>query len=97
MAYIGTLDAHAAYPRETNEFCAVNITDTTTGNPVTTGLTVCTVADGTRPATFIATTTSAGKQGITITGYTPGAYRVFVKVTASPFVAEVDCGTFTIS
>lgn len=97
MAYIGTLDAHAAYPRETNEFCAVNITNTTDGTAVTTGLTVCTVPDGTRPSTFIATTTNGSKQGITITGYTPGIYRVYVKISASPFTPEVDCGTFTIS
>lgn len=97
MAYIGSLDAHQPYPRETNEFCAVNITDNTAGTPVTTGITVCTVPDGTRPSTFIAPTVNNGKNGITITGYTPGIYRVFAKVSVTPFTPEIDCGTFTIS
>lgn len=98
MSYTGTLDNRGPYQRETNEWCGVHVVDSSTGTEHTTGLTVCIVADGTRPSTFIAPTVNGGKNGITITGLSPNTYHVYAKVSdVSPFLPEVDCGTFVVS
>lgn len=84
-----------SYERESTEFQAVTIT--VDGTPVTSGVTFCVAPDGTRPATFTAPTTVAGKIGVLITGYQPGVYRVWAKVTSNPEIPVLNCGYITIT
>ena len=83
------------YPRESVEFAPITIT--VDGTPVTTGVTVALVANGTRPTTWVTPTTLAGKIGVMLTGLTPGLYNVWAKVTSSPETPVIDCGFISIT
>ena len=85
----------SSYPRETVEFQPITIT--VDGTPVTTGVTVALVANGTRPSVWVAPTTLAGKIGVMLTGLTPGLYSVFAKIASSPETPVIDCGFVSIT
>jgi len=85
----------SSYPRETVEFQPITIT--VDGTPVTTGVTVALVANGTRPSEWVAPTTLAGKIGVMLTGLTPGLYNVWAKISSSPETPVIDCGFVSIT
>ena len=85
----------SSYPRETVEFAPITIT--VDGTPVTTGITVALVANGTRPSEWVTPTTLAGKIGVMLTGLTPGLYNIWAKVTSSPETPVIDCGIVSIT
>jgi hypothetical protein len=84
-----------SYERETTEFQPVTIT--VDGASVTTNVTFCLAPDGVRPVTFTAPATVAGKIGVLVTGLTPGAYRVWAKITSNPETPILNCGYITIT
>lgn len=85
-----------SYPRETNEFAPVPIRRD--GQLVTTGVQYAITTDpDARPTDWQAAEILDGKTGITITGYAPGFYYVYAKVTSNPEVPVLDCGAFRIT
>ena len=84
-----------ALPRETVEFLPVPIT--VGGVAVLTGVTFAVVAEGTRPATWVAPTTLDDEIGVMVSGFAPGYWRVFAKVASSPETPVIDCGYFQIT
>jgi hypothetical protein len=84
-----------SYERESVEFQPVTIT--VDGTPVTSGVTFCLAPDGTRPVTFTTPAAVNGKIGVLVTGLTPGAYRIWAKVTANPETPVLNCGYITIT
>lgn len=83
------------FPRETVEFQGVPIT--MDGTVVTTNIEYSVVAPGIRPATWVSATTLAGKTGFMVSGYAVGTYQVWARITSSPEIAVIDCGTFSVS
>lgn len=84
-----------SYPRETVEFQPIVITKD--GVPVTTGVVTAIVAHGTRPTTWTAATVLGLEIGVMISGLTPGTYDVYAKITDSPEIPVMDCGSFAIT
>ena len=83
------------FPRETVEFQGVPVT--MDGTVVTTNIEYCVVAPGVRPATWVSATTLAGATGFMVSGYAVGTYQVWARITSSPEIAVIDCGTFSVS
>ena len=82
-------------PRESVEFQPITIT--VDGTPVTTGVTVALVANGTRPSEWVTPTTLNGKIGVMIEGLAPGLYNIWARVTSSPETPVIDCGIVSIT
>lgn len=83
------------FPRETVEFQGVPIT--IDGVITTTNIEYCVVTPGTRPVTWVSATTLAGATGFMVSGKSVGTYQVWGRVTSSPEIAVIDCGTFSVS
>lgn len=83
------------FPRETVEFQGVPIT--IDGAVVTTNIEYCVVAPGVRPSTWVSATTLAGATGFMVSGKSVGTYQVWARITSSPEIAVIDCGTFSVS
>lgn len=84
------------YPRETVEFQGVPIT--IDGTVVITNIEYAVTTPGARPATWVSATTLAGATGFMVQNYTtPATYQVWARITSSPEIAVIDCGTFAIS
>jgi hypothetical protein len=84
-----------SYPRETVEFQGITVT--VDGVEVLTGITVCIVAHGARPVSFVTPTTLSGKLGVMLTGLTPGTYDIYAKIVSAPETPVVDCGSVVIT
>ena len=90
-----------SYPRETVELVSVVVT--VDGTPVTENVQVAVTPayDGTRPADWVDATVLGDSIGymlgaLTATAY-PATFRVWAKVTDTPEVPVVDCGTFKLT
>ena len=83
-----------SYQRETVEFLPVTVT--VGGTPVTSGIEFCVTDRSTRPVTWVAPYVLGLESGILISGYTVGTYVVWARVTDSPEVVVLICGTFTV-
>jgi len=84
----------ANFPRESTEFLALNVT--VDGVAVTTGITVAVVGQRERPSTWTAPVTLGGKIGIMVSGYQPGDYYVWAKVSDSPEQPVIRAGSFRV-
>lgn len=82
------------YQRETDEFQPVTVT--VDGAAVTENVEFSVVPAGTRPVTFIPPMVVGAAIGVRVFALEPGNYRVFARVTSSPEVPVVDCGTFAV-
>lgn len=83
------------FPRETVEFQGVPVTKD--GLIITTNIEYCVVAPAVRPSTWVVATTLAGATGFMVQNYTVGTYQVWARITSSPEIAVIDCGTFAVS
>jgi hypothetical protein len=84
------------FQRETVEYVFASVT--LNGYPITTGVQLCAVPDGSRPVTWVnPDTVVSGQLGLLISSLAPDRYRMFAKVTASPEIPVEDCGTFIIN
>ena len=84
------------FPRETVEFQGVPVTKD--GVVVTTNIEYAIVAPGARPSGWASATTLAGATGFLVQNYTAaGTWQVWARITSSPEIAVIDCGTFSIS
>jgi hypothetical protein len=90
------MSATAPFQRETYEFLPVLVT--VNGTAVTTDVEFSVVDLDSRPSTFGAATTIGTAIGVMVDGTAlgVGTFRVFAKVTSSPEIPVVDCGTFRI-
>ncbi len=86
-----------SYPRETVELIPVTVT--VNGAPVTTGVQLCVTPDGARPTVWEAPYELDGRIGYMLDGTLQGdkAYRVWAKVTDTPEIPVIDCGSFYLS
>lgn len=84
-----------AYPRETVEFASIAVT--VDGAAVLTGVTVCVVPAGNRPATFVDPATLAGKLGVMVSGMAPGVYTIWARVSSSPETPVIEAGSFRVA
>ncbi len=83
------------FPRESVEFQGVPIY--IDGALVTTNIEYAVTTPGSRPSTWVSATTLAGATGFMVSGYSVGTYQVWARVTSSPEIAVIDCGTFGVS
>lgn len=86
----------ADYPRETTEF--VSYTIRVDGVAVTQGVEFSVVPrTGTkpRPDTWTAATTLDGKTGFLIQPGVAGTHQIWARVTSTPEIPVIDCGTLT--
>ena len=90
------MSATAPFQRETLEFLPVSVT--VNGTAVTTDVEFSVVDLDSRPSTFGAATTIGGAIGVMVNGTAlgPGTFRVFAKVTSSPEIPVIDCGSFRV-
>ena len=90
------MSAPAPFQRETYEFLPVAVT--VNGSAVTVGVEFAIVDLSTRPSTFGSAVTLGTAVGVMVAGTAlgVGTYRVFGKVTSSPEIPVIDCGTFRI-
>lgn len=84
-----------SYPRESDEFQAVTVT--VDDIDVTDGVTLAVTRGDHRPTGWTDLVTLSGKIGVMTGGRTPGTYRVWAKITASPEIPVLDCGAFAIT
>ena len=83
------------FPRETVEFQGVPIT--IDGIVTVANIEYCVVAPGSRPLTWIPAVTLAGNTGLMVQGRSVGTYQVWARVTSSPEIPVINCGTFSVS
>lgn len=89
-----------SYPRETTEYLAIPVLDTAAGlpgTPVTTGVQVSITSDRVRPTVWMAAVVIGNNCCILLTGMSPGLYKAWAKVTASPEAVVLEAGTFEIT
>lgn len=84
-----------SYPRETIEFLPAPIT--VDGVPVVTGIQYSIVPLYGRPTVWVAQLTVGAEIGVMVQALDPGTYNVFAKITASPEVPVILCGSFQVS
>lgn len=84
-----------AYPRESVEFQPVKVTRD--GLLITTDLEFSIVLDGDRPVTFTPAAIVSGQTGVIVSGFAPGTYRIFARVTTAQEVPVIDCGYFYVT
>lgn len=85
------------YPRESVEFQPILIT--LDGTPFTTAadIEVCITAPSARPSTWIASTSLGGEIGVMIQNLAVGSYVVWARITDSPEIPVINCGSFAVS
>lgn len=83
------------YPRETKEFQPVAIT--VDGAAVTAGVELAVVLGDARPTAWTAATSLSGKIGYLIDSMAVGTYTVWARITSSPEVPVINCGSFRIT
>jgi hypothetical protein len=91
------VSAPPPFQRETYEFQPINVT--VNGSAVTTGVEVAIVELGARPSTWGTVTTIGTAIGVMVSGTAlggVGTFEVYAKVTDSPEVPVLNCGTFRI-
>ena len=90
------MSATAPFQRETYEFLPVTVT--VNGTAVTDDVEFAVVDLESRPDTFGAATTIGTAIGVMVNGTAlgVGTFRVFAKVTSSPEVPVIDCGSFRV-
>lgn len=82
-------------PRETVEYIPVPVT--LNGTVTTTGVEFAVAADGSRPSVWTAATVLSGATYVLISGLTPGAWRVWARVSAAPETPVIECGYITVT
>jgi len=84
------------YPRETTEF--VPVTVTVDGVSVTSGVQFSITNGQTRPTVWMESVTLDDQIGFMLTApLTVGAYRVWAKVTDSPEIPVIECGSYRVT
>jgi hypothetical protein len=85
------------YPRESVEFQPILVT--LDGDTVTTGVETQITLPSARPSSsgWTAATTLNGNIGLMISGLSVGTYEVWARVTDSPEIPVIDCGSFAVS
>lgn len=85
------------YPRESVEFQPILIT--LDGTPFTTAadIEVSITAPSARPSTWIASTSLGGEIGVMIENLAVGSYTVWARITDSPEIPVINCGSFAVS
>jgi len=84
-----------SYPRETTEFQPLIIKKNNV--IVTEGISTSIAEHGERPSTWIPAVALGAEVGVMITGLTPGMYDIYAKVTDSPEIPVMDCGSIAIT
>lgn len=84
-----------SYPRETDELQPVTVT--VDGVATTAAVEFAVVPNGERPGDWTAPYVVGDKSGVRVAGLAPGLYRVFARVTDTPEVPVIDCGTLLVS
>jgi hypothetical protein len=85
-----------SYPRETVELVPVVVT--VDGVPVTENVQLAlTGVYGERPSAWSDPVVAGDDSGVLISALDPGVYRVWAKVTDSPEVPVVECGSFRVT
>lgn len=90
------MSAPPPFQRETYEFLPVIVT--VNGTAVTSGVQTSIVELGARPSTWGTATTLGTAIGVMVAGTAlgPGTFEVYCKVTDSPEVPVLNCGSFRI-
>lgn len=90
------MSAPPPFQRETLEFQPINIS--VNGSAVTTGVEAAIVELGVRPSTWGTVTTIGTAIGVMVRGTAlgVGTFEVYAKVTDSPEIPVLNCGTFRI-
>ena len=85
------------YPRESVEFQPILIT--VDGETITSNVETQITLPGARPSSsaWIAAVTLHGDIGLMVEGLNPGTYEVWARVTDSPEIPVIDCGSFAVS
>jgi len=84
-----------SYPRETVEFQPLIIKKD--GVIQTAGVSTSIVAHGARPTVWTTAVVLGLEVGVMISGLTPGMYDIYAKITDSPEIPVMDCGTIAIT
>ena len=90
------MTAPPPFQRETYEFLPVQVT--VNGTAVTAGVETAIVELGARPSTWGTATTLGTAVGVMVAGTAlgPGTFEVYAKITDSPEVPVLNCGSFRI-
>jgi hypothetical protein len=83
------------YPRESVEFIPVLISKD--GVTVTTNIETAIVAKNARPSGYVSAVLLSGATGALISGLAVGNYDLWARITSSPEVVVLLCGSFSIS
>lgn len=83
------------YPRESVEFQPVLVT--LDGEPITTNVEFSITNMTNRPSTWSAATLLQDQIGVMISGLAVGTYKVWARITDSPEIPVIDCGSFAVS
>jgi hypothetical protein len=82
------------FQRETQEFLPVAVT--VNGTAVTSNVEFDIVASGDRPLTFGSAVTLGTAIGVMVENLSAGGYEVFAKVSSSPEIPVLSCGSFIV-
>jgi len=85
------------YPRESVEFQPILVTFD--GTPITNAneVEVAITSPTARPSTWVQSTSLHGQIGTLISGLSVGTYVVWARVTESPEIPVINCGSFAVS
>ena len=83
------------YPRESVEFQPVLVT--LDGNAITTNVEFAITNMTARPSNWVAATTLQNQIGVMVENLSVGTYKVWARITDSPEIPVIDCGSFAVS
>jgi len=83
------------YPRESVEFQPILVT--LDGEPVTTDVEFAITNMTNRPSDWAPATVLQDQIGVMIENLSVGTYKVWARITDSPEIPVIDCGSFAVS